>query len=529
MPTAESARRAISHLSAYGDTDIFPTLPEMKCLIERSDDVAERLRTLTVGDYRPGTALEFLTPKSALGFRISHQLSATDSVIYLSSLIECAPALEGRRLPVEQEAAFSYRFQEGDGPRLFRLGASYHDWMMKLTGIGEAEDPFERDPFVISTDISDFYQRIYFHRIENIFEDAGADNRSFRLIKKLLQSIRALQSFGVPVGSAASRLVAESVLNDTDRFLQDKGIQFSRFVDDFRIVVQDEKEAHSILCQLAEHLMTTEGLSLNASKTRTDTAASIRRSSQARLDDVFTNKEMREFETYLRLAYGDDLSDDDSEDDVAEAGFFSANDLVDKLAELDDYGAKELSVFKAILKAIRIVGGVDPTKLLEHYSKFLYFMPREFCLAFANMDRSDDTKIMTAKEIMLGLLGRSPFRDLQLARYWILDMFVRGVLPFTWNDFRDYDFNRSVVERRAEYFLRGRLGDAPYFRRRKAQFAEVSDWEKPALLLGAMCLPRDEYARWITGIRDHIPGAFNAILADWLVENRERLDEILAY
>lgn len=530
MPSVNAALRATKHLNVFGDTDIFPTLPEMKCFADRAEAIAERVSALTVGEYRPGTALEFLTPKSSMGYRISHQLSAADSLIYLASLIECAPALEGSRLPEEEGSAFSYRFQEGDGPRLFTQGASYHDWIIKLTTFAESDEPFASDPLVIVTDISDFYQRIYFHRIENVFSDAGADDRSFRLIKKLLQSVRALQSFGIPVGSAASRLIAESVLSDTDKFLRDKGLRFTRFVDDFRIIVSDEKEAHSFLCQLAEHLMTTEGLSLNASKTYFDRAASVRKSSQVRLDDVFTNKHMREFENYLRLTYGDDdLSEDEDEDDVADSMFLDANDLVGKIKELDEYGAKDMSIFKAILKAIRIVGGVDPSLLLEHYSQFLYFIPREFCLALSKMDKDSNEKVVSAKETMLKLLSQSPFRDLQLARYWILDLFVRGVLPFTWDDFRDYDFNRSVVERRAEYFLRGRLGDTAFFRRKKAQFAEVSDWEKPALLLGAMCLPRDEYAIWIRGIKDNIPGPFSDIFSAWLVDNRDKLTEILDY
>jgi len=53
---------------------------------------------------------------------------------------------------------------------------------------------------VLETDIADFYQRIYFHRVENLLNDAGASRESYTLIKKIIQVCRSKQSFGLPVG-----------------------------------------------------------------------------------------------------------------------------------------------------------------------------------------------------------------------------------------------------------------------------------------------------------------------------------------
>jgi hypothetical protein len=74
-------------------------------------------------------------------------------------------------------------------------------------------------------------------------------------------------------------MLAECVLNDTDMQLKNMRVQFTRYVDDFRIAVPAGTEAHSILCRLAEHLMVTEGLSLNVTKTK---ITSVRRSGVAR-------------------------------------------------------------------------------------------------------------------------------------------------------------------------------------------------------------------------------------------------------
>ena len=131
-----AAKRALEHLAKYGDTDLFPTLPEMRCYTDKSDEVAAAYAGLTVGNYKPRTCVETLTPKGALGFRISHQLDASDSIVYLASTILAAPKLDADRQPKENHRSFAYRFHEAEDARLFHLGRSYHDWMNHITKFG---------------------------------------------------------------------------------------------------------------------------------------------------------------------------------------------------------------------------------------------------------------------------------------------------------------------------------------------------------------------------------------------------------
>ncbi|MCP9222912.1 hypothetical protein MKP08_09150 [Erythrobacter sp. LQ02-29] len=119
-----AAKRAIEHLEKFGDTDLFPSLPEMRCYIDCKDAVAAEFDKLTAGNYRPQHCIESLTPKGALGFRISHQLSATDNIVYLAATIVAAPDLEKYRVNTESHRSFAYRFIEGDEPRLFERGKS---------------------------------------------------------------------------------------------------------------------------------------------------------------------------------------------------------------------------------------------------------------------------------------------------------------------------------------------------------------------------------------------------------------------
>ena len=175
---------------------------------------------------------------------------------------------------------------------------------------------------------------IYFHRIENVLQDAGCPRGPSDLVKKIIKTTRARQSYGLPVGTTASRLLAECVLNDTDILLKNMGMKFSRYVDDFRIEISAGREAHSILCQLAEHLMVTEGLSLNVSKTKMTSIKEIRRSSKARLQDVFTSAEMEKMHAFITLSYGDD--DKPEVEDLIANPFVSAEILQNKLDEIGD-------------------------------------------------------------------------------------------------------------------------------------------------------------------------------------------------
>jgi hypothetical protein len=524
-----AAKRAIDHLQKFGDTDLFPSLPEMQCYVDSKDKVSEAFADLTVGNFRPQNCIETLTPKGALGFRISHQLSATDNIVYLAATIISAPQLEAYRQPANTNRSFAYRFVEGAEARLFELGRSYHDWINFLTRFGEGDNPFDELSYGIVTDVSDFYQRIYFHRIENMLADCKCDGLSAGLIKKLIQKVRAKQSFGIPVGTNASRIIAEALLTDADNLLAQRGLQATRYVDDFRILAGSEKEAHSILCNVAEYLMVTEGLSLNSSKTKILKLADLRKSASQRLDDAFTSKEMLEIEEYIRIEYGEDeLEDDiDLKEDASKGMFMSADNLFQKMKEISSNGLADISIYKAILRALRFMPNVNIRRLLDDHKILLYYIPREFCLLVRSALEKNGEDAAYVKATLLHLIKSSPFSDLTFARAWVLDLFARGPLVPDENDFDEYDFSRSVYEKRYHLLLRGLHGDRQFFRAQRTRFSDYSEWEQPCLLLGAMCLPQDEYTTWVDSVSDDIPGAFPKIFAKWLKDKHGAFPELL--
>lgn len=285
-------------------------------------------------------------------------------------------------------------------------------------------------------------------------------------------------------------------------------------------------EAHSILCRLAEHLMVTEGLSLNVTKTKLTSVQEVQKSAKSRLEDVFTSAELEKMQAFISLSYGDD--DNAEDDDVIGNPFLSASILQKKLDEVGDSQDIDLSIYKAVLRALRFMPDIDAMHLLEKHAALLYYIPREFCLALSAASKQESFPIEAAKARVLELLGMPPFDDLPYVRSWLLNLFIDGSLPVTLADWNKYDFNRSLLERRALFFLRGLANDRPFFRSLKTQLGSLSEWEKPAALMAAMCLPLDEYKTWLSTAVHQLATPFASTYVGWLKEKHGNLAKLLS-
>jgi hypothetical protein len=60
MISEASVRRAIGHLGSFGDTDLFPRLPEMRCFLVRPGTIAKDCESLNIGQYTPVGVVETL-------------------------------------------------------------------------------------------------------------------------------------------------------------------------------------------------------------------------------------------------------------------------------------------------------------------------------------------------------------------------------------------------------------------------------------------------------------------------------------
>ena len=256
---------SIAHIAEFGDTDVFPYPVELKFLQDKQDDIAVELATWDAAQHHPISLIESLVPKTRYGFRMAHQINLADLVFFTAIVLSLVEKLEAGRDPASNMRAFSYRLSSVGDPALFDQSRKFKNWIQYIQGTVWFLDEYSH---VVVTDVSDFYARIYRHRLENIIESITGDARSTKIIEAQLKDWRSRQSFGIPVGGSAARILAEVALNDTDLALASEGYDSTRYVDDIMLFIRKGQDPYAALGFLANHLGINEGLALNNQKTR---------------------------------------------------------------------------------------------------------------------------------------------------------------------------------------------------------------------------------------------------------------------
>jgi hypothetical protein len=144
-------------------------------------------------------------------------------------------------------------------------------------------------PYVVTADISEFYLRLSHHRLENALKQAHIDPDIPWRIMEFLGNFSNTNSYGIPVGGPAARILSELVLDQIDRLLRAQGIRFCRFADDFHIFCVTREDAYSSLLFLSEKLPSNQGLQLQKSKTRLMSNSEFTTTSPFHLDDEETS------------------------------------------------------------------------------------------------------------------------------------------------------------------------------------------------------------------------------------------------
>jgi len=84
--------------------------------------------------------------------------------------------------------------------------------------------------FLVTCDIANFYDRLNIHRLESTLLSLGLEKARVRQINELLLFWANRDSYGLPVGSNASRILAEVALLGVDNYMLSIGAKFVRFL-----------------------------------------------------------------------------------------------------------------------------------------------------------------------------------------------------------------------------------------------------------------------------------------------------------
>lgn len=271
LVTDAALELAIKNVALFGDTDIFPFPIENRLFLDCPAKLAAVLRDIDKNFPVAMARMPALTSKelSAVGYSGFRQGTQIDPIwnAYLLALVaSIGEDIEARR--VSSSTVFSYRYKPNAATgSLFDKDIGWAQFQIA------AKIGAEGHNFILRCDISDFYPRIYHHRLENALRRATVKADIANRIMTLIGAISAGPSYGLPVGGPATRLLSELLLNSVDRLLFSEGIRFIRFVDDYVVFAETRERAHSALLRLNELLLTNEGLSLQKTKTRILAAA----------------------------------------------------------------------------------------------------------------------------------------------------------------------------------------------------------------------------------------------------------------
>lgn len=85
----------------------------------------------------------------------------------------------------------------------------------------------------------------------------------------------------------------------------------------------------------------------------------------------------------------------------------------------------------------------------------------------------------------------------------------------------------NPVSERQISLIRGLNADINHFRRNKTKFDGIGVFSKLPFILGASCLPKDEYETWINAIKGRMNRPLDSLFCQWAKSKAGKLDQLL--
>ncbi|WP_319560285.1 group II intron reverse transcriptase/maturase [Marispirochaeta sp.] len=128
--------------------------------------------------------------------------------------------------------------------------------------------------YVVDIDLSKFFDRVNHDRLIRRLSETIQDKRILRLIGETLRSgvmnngvVSATQE-GTTQGSPLSPLLSNVVLDELDKELERRGLEFCRYADDSNIFVKTEKAAQRVMASITKFIEGKLKLKINRGKSK---------------------------------------------------------------------------------------------------------------------------------------------------------------------------------------------------------------------------------------------------------------------
>ncbi len=510
--TDESLEFARSHIQRYYDSDFYPKPFEFDAIWRCWPDVKRFLLGTNVYKLPVMPAKATSWPKPRGGYRVVHQLDPIDSVIYAALVYQVSAAIERARLSADRGVACAYRIQLEDGS-FFAQGNGFDQYRNRSRSLAE------NYRFVLLVDVADFYNQIYLHRVNNAIEHASPTTKGLADdIEGFLCRLNSTISQGLPVGPAASIVLAEAVMIDVDQFLVGLGHPHCRYVDDFRIFANSEQDLTAVLQALTVYLYQHHRLPISHDKTRLAATEEFLRS------DIDNPYEIQKAETFEKLdglrGYGSPETTDSPDrgsaridpKDIENA----ENTVLAALQAMVERKNLDLGYARALLRQARLLKSAKVAVYLLENVQFFFSLANNLCVFLGSVTRARKDVDQITRALEKALVEVVAFGG--LVRYW-----------FEWYIAENEAFIPAAIVRvalhsspfpmsRARYAVLS--NDLSWVRQRKSEYFQHGPEERRAVLYAAQILPNDEKEHWLKAV----VAASLVPLERWVAEYIEYLE-----
>jgi hypothetical protein len=497
-----SVQFARHHIQRYWDSDFFPKPFEFAALWGYWPEVVAYLTEHDVDDlpaFRPRTEA---APKPSGGYRIVHQLDPLCALIYTALAHEIAPHVESGRAPVEDGIACAYRINiSEDRGAFFGQTNGYETFRDRCDALANIHS------YVLIADITDFYNQVSLHRLQNNIAHIATDlGPVANAIEDYVMTMNGGTSKGIPVGPAASIIMAETAMNDVDQYIANEGVAHTRYVDDIRCFADSPDSLELLLQKLTVYLYENHRLTLSSSKTK---ILGCKTFSEQHL----TSPEQRERqEAHSRLnAYA--LALGASPKGVDRSELQTSEVMTSLMHQLIAMDVLDLGLARHTLRTSRKyrIRSILPL-LFEH---FAFFAPVINDVVLYLKHVSNGAVVQRYASAIAHIYKHSPAMKTRFVRLWF-DDYVASYAGFL----QDRDIGAAVMDSPslgAQVTAAITRRDLSWFRLHRANIDDVGPWDRRQIMRSTLLLPADERSQWLRRLQRNHQHLLDKAVISWLL------------